>query len=51
MFDFLDRMFGSVIQFVTNRPMTLNREEWIYVFFLLVLFGYFCLRSVGQRGA
>jgi hypothetical protein len=50
MFQYIDR-FGSVmLRFLTTTPLNLTREEWIYVLFAMVLFGFVCMRGMGHRG-
>lgn len=37
--------FAAVVRFDPN----LNREQWIYVFIGLVVFGFFAMRGFGSR--
>ena len=50
MFDYVDRFTSCMLRFVTTTPLNLSREEWIYVFFAMVLCGFVCMRGLGHRG-
>ena len=47
--EFVDRFSSKVLRLVLYTPVDLTREEWIYIFCGLVLFGYLCLRGMSQR--
>jgi len=50
MFQYIDRFGGCLLRFLTTTPLNLTREEWIYVLFAMVLFGFVCMRGMGHRG-
>lgn len=50
MFDFIDRFASCIFRFLMNTPLNMTREEWIYVLFAMVLFGFVCMRGLGHRG-
>ena len=50
MFQYIDRFASCVMRFLTTTPLNLSREEWIYLFFAMVLCGFVCMRGLGHKG-
>jgi hypothetical protein len=50
MFHYIDRFAASFVQYLQHTRLNLGREEWVMVFFAMVLFGLVCMRGRGHRG-
>ena len=50
MLNYIDRFASNFVEFAQHTRLHLGREQWVMIFFAMVLFGLVLMRGRGHRG-